>query len=453
MKKNSSLEKFRIRPSSQTGMLGSFVASHAIRNSLVFLAVGIGCKGQMPPNASRNDNNENYFSRMGWSQFDEEDYITGNMEKIKRNILGQLNRFDAGFIPVVISPVVKIIGMDVKSHINELKKELSPVIEYVELSNINSDFWEGYTEVMKSFSKTINWNRKYIEKGTANIWGYPFDRYEEEHMENIILFKRYLKDLGIKIHSIFFSGVNSENLRHANKAQYNIILPHAARIGKFLEQSTQRRSIYMDLPLGISATKKWINRISNLNKDKKDKIERKFIKELERAEKAKEEFIKRNKHKKVGIIVDTPYIGSMCSFLRETGFDIELIITKDRSFGGKEIVEKLLEYHEMISDKIHIEETPTLNQIIDKVKECNIDVLIGSDNDLSFTKKDLEDTRLTDLKTFTFGFPSFDKHYTKKDSSFLFYEGFINFAKEITEHIETDNRMMRLLYHQQNKQK
>ena len=189
----SNLDKFRILSNSHTGLIGAFLAAHAISDATAFLATGIGCKAKVTNPLSGQDEVEDFTTRMGWAEFDEHDLISGNLDKLKRNILGQLKRLNVGFIPIIISPVVKTIGLEIRTYIEKLQKELNHPIKCIYNSGTTSSIWEGYVEVMKSFAEIIPWKQFNIEKSTVNIWGYPFDRYEQEHIGNINVLRELLR--------------------------------------------------------------------------------------------------------------------------------------------------------------------------------------------------------------------------------------------------------------------
>ena len=421
------LENFLIKQNSITATLGSFVASHCISDSLVFLCLGIGCKAQMPFHMGAHEFGNNYVSRMGWSEFNEDDFISGDLSKIKSSIMGQLNRFNAGFFPIVISPMVKTIGMDLnlEKYALILEEELGVKIRFVELSGATSDFWEGYNEVIKAFAKTIDWNDCNIEKRSVNIWGYPFDRYEKEHFANVEFLKNTLNKIGINVKAIFLSGTSTKELEEARNAECNIILPFASKMGNFLEKLTGKPSIYTELPIGLTQTEKWLKKIAISLKTKKgyEKAIEISQKEIEKRQDNIEVFKKSFDGINTGLILDLPYIGPISNLLQEVGFNIKFIIIRDRYYGGKPMAEKVLKFYGINQQSIIVEEYPQREELINLIQKNHIELVVGSSYDV---------TQLIQYtNTFTFGFPSTYTHYKKEDSPFFGFKGYDNFLSLI----------------------
>ncbi|MFP4656291.1 MAG: nitrogenase component 1 [Candidatus Woesearchaeota archaeon] len=422
------IDQFRIKHSSYVAMHGAFVASHCISDSLIFLSIGIGCKAQLPHYMGGHELENNFVSRMGWAELDGDDIINGDVKKIRRNLLGQIERNIANFYPVVISPVVKTIGMEslIENTAEEMRRETGENIWMARLSGAESDFWEGYNSIIIAFIESMDWRSK-IEKKTVNIFGYPFDRYEMEHRANIKELRKMLAKIGIKVQAVFLSGTSTTNLQKARKAEYNIILPHSSTIGDDIEKITGKPSIYTDIPMGISNTRQWIKQISiALNRGKRQAQE--YLDEQKKImEKFQGEMKSTFNDVRVGLILDLPFIGPMTSLLEGLGAEISYIIIRDRYYGGKAKLERILKFYNEKLSHIDIQESPSNDEIIRLTNENDLDLVIGSASDISIVK------RKTDAKTMTFGFPSYGKHYTDEESPFLGFEGYKNFTGEISD--------------------
>lgn len=431
-----SIDRFRIKPSSYTAMHGSFVASHCISDSLIFLSLGIGCKAQLPHYMGGHELDNNFVSRMGWAEMDGDDLIQGNTSKIHSNMLGQIDRNNARFFPVVISPVVKTIGMDslVKQTAERLRESTGTEVRYVELSGAESDFWEGYNGIIRSYLETLDWSQP-VERKTVNIFGYPFDRYEMEHGANIKELRKMLAKIGVKTQAIFLSGTSTQDLSRAVRAEYNIILPHASDMGGFLEKITKRESIYLEHPIGKTNTRRFLMAMSNkLKRGRRQLLE--YIDEEEKTlapilERTKEVF----REKKIGLVLDIPYIGALSSFLKELDASISFIAIRDRHFGGRTMLDRILKAYSIGEEDILVLDSPSMREIISAVTDKNLDLVIGSGADIQHIR------RKTDTRTMIFGFPSYGKHYTEKEAPFLGFGGMKNLSEELMECIREDDQV------------
>lgn len=414
------MNEYTIKPNSYTAMVGSFIASHVISDSLIFLCYGIGCKAQMPNSMVNIDLvNQTYTSRMGWSEFDEEDYIEGNMKKIYSAVLGQLNRYDAGFMPVTISPVFKLLGLDIKGYSRYLADEFNAPIEYVEMSGADSAFWEGYVEVMRSFSHTIDWTRR-PQKGVVNIWGYPFDRYENEHNNDVKVLRKMVASLGLEAEAVFFSGDSSENLRKANQGQCNIILPHASTIGSYLQKTSNRPSLFTDIPFGPEGTERWLKKIARVfKKEMPAEFTTKKAEVMDQFHMIKE----RLKGRKAILILDLPWVGSFARFMTDLGIEIETIIVKDGYYGKPELAKKMIEFYDIKDPDATITDQIDYDFLYELAKK-KPDIVVGASPEIAPFKEQ-------GIPTFTFGFPSYDQHHEEEDASFLGLEGALFMTQKI----------------------
>ncbi len=424
------IEEYRIRPNSFTAMHGSFVASHCISDSLIFLSLGIGCKAQLPSHMGSHETGNNYVSRMGWAELDGGDLIRGSTEKIRRNILGQIDRGIANFFPIVISPVVKTIGMEdlIKKTAADLERETGKHIRLVELSGAESDFWEGYNNIIVTFLKTLDWKKK-VERKTVNIFGYPFDRYGKEHSANVKELRMMLAKIGVKVQAIFLSGSSTAELAEAQKAEFNIMMPHASTMVREIEKITRKESIMTDIPLGLENTKKWMQQVATALKRGKRQASEYIRTEEEHSKEKIRSLKKKNDGKTAGLVLDLPHIGSMISMLNDIGIKIGFIAVRDRHFGGKEMLHKILKYTNIDPKDVRTLVSPTLENLMTAARECNTDIVIGSAAEVDFVE------RATGSKKFIFGFPSYGKHYWES-FPFLGYNGGLNLAEEITDTLE-----------------
>ncbi|MFW5983328.1 MAG: nitrogenase component 1 [bacterium] len=419
-----SIEEFKIKPNSLNALFGSYVASHSISNSVIFLCTGIGCKAYLTMDMQGHETGNKHVSRMGWSQFDQNDIIKGHTQKIERGISYQLQRFPSGFFPLVISPLIKVVGMDeqIKNTANYLRKKWKKNISYVKLSGVEGEFWEGYNELILSFISNMKWQNTFIEKGTVNIFGYPFDRYENEHKSNIKILTNYLRKLGIKTQAVFLSGTSTAELAKARHAQFNIVLPFASKIGPKIEKITKKKTLYLDNPLGLEPTTKWLKRIGKIFK-----AENKATSIIELQKKQRQERLARLKKKfqskKAGLILDLPNIIGMYSLLTEIGFSVDLICIRDNYFGGKELLCKLMRYYGHNPNNVNIIQNYTsvkLNEATHK----DIDLIVCSSMDKVFIQN-------KSPKFLIYGFPSYEVHYLNEEKPLWGFEGYDNLCETI----------------------
>ena len=124
------------------------------------------------------------------------------------------------------------------------------------------------------------------------------------------------------------------------------------------------------------------------------------------------------KDKKVALILDTPWIGSVSSFFTELGFKVVLIVKRDSYYGDLELIKNILSYFDV--DYNHIQFLDSTDKILisKNVEELGVDIILGSSIDLSYFKNN------DDILKLTFGFPSYDKHYLDGEAPFLCYKGF-----------------------------
>ncbi len=347
----NALTQFRIPPERYSGLIGAFLASHAISDAIPYLCTGIGCKAKITTQLGDHDRTENFTTRMGWAELHEQDLISGNLEKLKRGILGQTSRMSVGLIPVLSSPVVKTIGLEIAPHIERLRKELGLPLVHIPNTHVTSTVWEGYMEVMKAFCSLISWNTESRNKNTVNIWGYPFSRYEQDDKANITELRTMLAAVGLRVQSIFFSGSTSKELFEAHKASFNIILPHAYPIGEHITRRSARPSIYTDLPIGSTATKKWLNLIAQRTQRDMRPVQE-FIRTQENAlTDTLAHMKKKNKGRTAAVILERPWLAAIASLLQDIGIRTVHLRNTDAYYEDPVLLKRTLEYHGIPTQK------------------------------------------------------------------------------------------------------
>jgi nitrogenase molybdenum-iron protein alpha/beta subunit len=389
-----------------TALLGTCLAGYAISDAVIMMCGGIGCKAKITWPLAFHDQKGDFASRFAWPEFSEQEIVTGDLERLKRAILGQVKRINSGFIPVVIAPLIRTVGLDIGSYVDKLRNSTGLPVHSIPVAGVNTDIWQGYLAVLKCVARMVPWRSGNIIKHSVNIWGYPFDRYEGDHLGNIKVLQELLEAIGIRVQAIFFSGVPLKELLEAGQASLNVVFPLAHSFGRELKELSGIPTICTGLPLGRPGTTQWLYTVAR-SVFRNDHLARMLVERAQlELDTTRNDRLALNK-RKILAFVDDHWVEAMADLLSENGYQ-DIILGRRGEHAAGPIFKK--------EKKITVRSIRTADDVVRLVGSERPDWIIASDREFNL----LSGTAIR--QKLHFGFPMYQKHYPE-NRPFLGYKG------------------------------
>lgn len=256
------------------------------------------------------------------THIDEHDVTFGSDERLIEAIK-EVDEIDKPEVIFVFgSSVTSIIGIDLESVKLRLQNEVNAKLVIMEDCDFISDEYTGVEKfLVKLVNEVVEENPNVKKSHSYNILGTGIYRYN--HISDMEEIKRLMKDYyGMEIHTTFTDDTTIDKIKTASMAKINLVVSEEGlKAAKILEQKFGQPYVQC-LPIGIEATKKWVQTIS-------EKLEISMPKDLyaEETERIlyKEAQLKRHintlKNKKI-YVEDKSKFKEITEFLLNIGFEL-----------------------------------------------------------------------------------------------------------------------------------
>lgn len=295
---------------------------------------------------------------------DEQDVIFGAEQKL-RTAIGDLDlELHPDLIAVLSCCASDIIGEDVGSAIRDTTTT-APVIG-IDTGGFEGDFRTGYSETLTRLVEEFVERRDETDPRSVNLIGLLRGGPD---LQEII---RVLGSAGITVNAVLTADATLEEIRRLGKARLNIVLcePAGKDAAELLHKKCDIPYIIEELPIGADATRQFLLGVTKaLGLKELPDIP------LERVVTDYSPF----KDRRIAIVSGPTRAISMTRFFAELGIEPRLIIVDFNS----NISEKL-EGLNLRGCELLIE--PDQDRIVQKLKEHNIDLLIGGMLELPVAK-------------------------------------------------------------------
>ena len=243
-----------------TCALGAINTIHAIDRVIPILHSGPGCAGKL----SGGGGSSGLYSPNIYpcSSISEKEVVFGGENKLHDTIENALKVIDADLFVVVSGCTSEIIGDDIGKIAEEFQEQGKPVV-YANTPGFKGSNLQGHDWILSAiFEQYVEPVEK--EKGLVNLFvSIPY--YDPYWHGNLREIEGLLKELGLKVNTIFGHGRGVENLKKVAAAEYNIVVSPwiGVESAKVLEKKFGTPFLhYPVLPIGAFETTKFLRAVS-----------------------------------------------------------------------------------------------------------------------------------------------------------------------------------------------
>lgn len=383
---------------------------YAMKDVFVVYHSPAGCKKKAEFTISPNDINfdtEHYFDNYinnTESVFWTEKSLIDALEKI-------LSKNQFKVIYIITTDVAEIIWFDINQVINVINSTYPDVkLIYLKWQAIWWNMFEWYSEALNETLLSLNIHKKSLANSNLlNIFWYFFTRNEWDFEWDMEEFQKILWDLWIEL-NVFSWYSSCEDFSKINLSNKSIIFPYADSSKEILETKYSQKVEFVDFPIWIQNTIKFINKIWELFDIKTlNYIDKELKRIIPRINKIEHIIL----GKKFWIVWDSQRLNPLLDLLLDVWMRPEFIIYLDDFKNSENFITKLKNKYNYINNiDIFVDiDRNRINEIIND-KKYWIDLLIWS----SIEKYNLNNN----IAFLEFFFPCITRHFINKHTSVWF---------------------------------
>lgn len=383
---------------------------YAMKDVFVVYHSPAGCKKKAEFTISPNDINfdsEHYFDNYinnTESVFWTEKSLIDALEKILLK-----NNFKV--IYIITTDVAEIIWFDANQVIENLKISYPDVkFIYLKWQAIWWNMFEWYKESLSETLINLDVSENNIRKEKAlNIFGYFFTRNEWDFEWDMEEFQEILRNLWIEL-NVFSWYSSYEDFSKINLSNKSIIFPYADSSKEILETKYSQKIEFVDFPIWIQNTIKFINKIWELFDIKTlNYIDKELKRIIPRINKIEYVIL----WKRFWIVWDSQRLNPLLDLLLDVWMRPEFVIYLDDFKDSENFIQELKNKYNYINNiDIFVDiDRNRINEIINDEK-YSLDLLIWS----SVEKYNLKNN----TAFLEFFFPSITRHFINKYTSVWF---------------------------------
>ncbi|MBI4677235.1 MAG: hypothetical protein HY748_06600 [Elusimicrobia bacterium] len=128
--------------------------------------------------------------------------------------------------------------------------------------SLGAGWLDGYSRACEALARGIPLSPGKAGRDTVAVVGYLFDRDEPDHAGNLRELRRLLAGLGLRLVSVWLSGVGTAALRKVETASLILSLPYARGAARALGRRLRVRVIEAGLPLGLTNTERFLTSLA-----------------------------------------------------------------------------------------------------------------------------------------------------------------------------------------------
>jgi nitrogenase molybdenum-iron protein beta chain len=314
----------------------------------------------------------------------ENEVIFGGLGRLKDEVDGALEIYDADAFFVLTGCTAGIIGDDVKHLVEEYREQGAPVYA-VESPGFLGDTYLGFELAFNALADQVIEKRP-KRKGLVNLLGIvPFyDAFWEGTLEE---YTRIFNKLGLEVNSFFTDWQDLETVRNAGAAELNIILSPWL-LQNFERTLKERFDVptlrWHSIPIGAAETSALLRAVGAALDLDSDLVEQVITQEERYIYRYLEQILGALSWKRFAVVGNTQSVVAMTRFIANScGFTPEVAIVTDPIFRP----EDFQSIREALSD-LEYEDPPTILFESDQyqieqalLKHPDISLLIGGSTD------------------------------------------------------------------------
>lgn len=274
------MSSFIERPRYLCSLGGALSTVTALPDTIPILHAASGCAG----NITWTQNGGSGLQVGGYcgglsvpsSNVQEREVVFGGDSRLREQVENTLEIMDGKLYVVVTGCVTEVIGDDVRAVVSEFKDEGFNIVS-AETGGFKGNSYYGYDLVLQALIKDFLVKNTPKVKHRVNILGIvPYmDVFWRGNLEGI---RQLLEKLGLEVNTFFTVHDNLENIKDAGSAELNIVVSdvYGVEAAETFKDVHGIPYITTQLPIGPSATSKFLRAIANALSISEEVIE-KFI--------------------------------------------------------------------------------------------------------------------------------------------------------------------------------
>ncbi|HOX45304.1 MAG TPA: nitrogenase component 1 [Myxococcota bacterium] len=204
------------------------------------------------------------------------------------------------------------------------------------------DLWAGYGAALGSLLELVSWEEPVAERHTLSLVGLLVHRREAEQVANLGELRRLVEALGVAMGPSFLAGEPLPALLQAFRSDLLLRLPYAGTSARAMAERTRRKVLDCPLPLGVTATSRWLLAMGRLLALDAELVQRLLEREEKKAWPRMETARRALAGKRLAIVADTASAAAWTGLALELGLCVGPVLLLDRSQGGEAAFDKLL---------------------------------------------------------------------------------------------------------------
>ncbi|MBM4395563.1 MAG: hypothetical protein FJ087_07730 [Deltaproteobacteria bacterium] len=317
-------------------LFGVFLAVHALPGSVLLLHTTVGCKFKTQLHLYGHDAFRESHNRRLWTGVDEVRLIAGSGERLIRFATTWYERRRPDLFVVTTNAAVELSAVDVEAAVEDLRRRLPCPVLLLPAPGYQGSLWGGYSRMVSAVAGLADWTAP-RDPAAVGLAGYPFDRYEMDHVANLGEVRRLLKAVGLDLAGTLFSGEPLAAVRGIARAGTLIALPYAAPAVPALAAASGRPVATLDLPVGLAGSAAFLRAASAAAATPTAtaaglpdaRTEAAIDRELARAAPLAARVADRVAGLRAAVCLDTPLAAAVTAFLLDLGLEVPLACLTD----------------------------------------------------------------------------------------------------------------------------
>jgi len=343
-------------------LFGAIKALGTIKNSVILVHGPKGCVYHINYILGMRGDRPSEIYTTG---LDEHDVIFGAEQKLKEAIAGLDRALRPELMFVLSCCTSSIIGEDVGSAVRDTTTDCRVIA--ISAGGFEGDFHDGYSETLCQLAEQLVKKTGRVEPRTVNLVGLL------RAGPDLAELRRVLALIDVKVNAVLTADATREELERLGGAALNIVLcePSGKKAAELLFTMCGTPAIIEEIPMGYDATVRFLLRVAeNLGIPAPAALPEASGREPDCAS---------LKHRHIAIISGPTRAVSMTRFLAEYGVVPRLVVV-DFASTVQETIKALVHP----AGEVLIE--PDHERIVQKLKEHEIDLLIGGMLELPMAK-------------------------------------------------------------------
>lgn len=410
------LEEFAMSSHAYGRLTGASMACHAVPDAFFVLHTGVGCKYKGAGQYTLHDRARASHHREAYTEVTDMALIKGSADRVGVYVRNWYGHRKPAFMAVGTATFLEMAGEDIGGAVKEAAKTVPCPVAYVPAIGFEGDLYEGYSAVALEVLKRAPFKKTKAKRGRVGIVGYPFDRYEMDHAGNLQQLRHLLDSIGLEPGPVLLSGQPFKTLMGIASCDRIVALPFARHYAKDLAALTGRPVLETGLPVGPSATFRWLRDVGRFCRAGRPAIDS-AIEGLKTYSRPQLDMFRSHAREHLGarraaVFAATPLAAGLVSTLLDLGISPVLVGLRDRSLGGRAAFADAVDRagHALPKD-LEVLECPSLQAVKRKIDDLRcrdrIGLMAATHTEIHAAKGD---ERSLPFPALEIGFPSFTHH-------------------------------------------